>query len=177
MRSRHSAPFRPRPALLLGVSVLALACGRGTDRPADSARTAGPPVPAAVPDPATVTYAPALDITLSKFTRQPSGVYVRDDVVGRGAVATSGREVRVRYTGALTDGTVFDSSHVRGQPLAFTLGRGEVIKGWDEGMAGMHVGGTRTLIVPSALGYGPNSPPGIPPNSVLVFRVQLTGLH
>lgn len=164
---------------LLAAALLFVACRPGAEPAQDSARASAAAAvrPPAIPDPATVTYAPALGVTLSTFTRRPSGVYVRDDVAGRGAPATTGHGVRVRYTGAFPDGITFDSSHASGRPLAFVLGRGEVIKGWDEGMAGMRVGGTRTLVVPPALGYGANSPPGIPPNSVLVFRVKLVGVE
>ncbi len=172
MRRRH-------PAALLAAALLALACRPGAEPARDSAAAAAPAAAASPPiaDPATVTYAPALGIALAKFTRRPSGLYVRDDVVGRGAVATTGRGVLVRYTGFLTDGTTFDSTKASGRPLAFVVGRGEVIKGWDEGMEGMRVGGTRTLVVPPALGYGAGSPPGIPQNAVLVFRVKLAGVQ
>lgn len=172
--------MRPHcPVALLAAAVLSVACRPGAEPARDSARASAPAAvpPVANPDPATTTYAPALGVTLSTFTRRPSGVYVRDDAVGRGAVAIRGRGVLVRYSGALPDGSTIDSSHASGRPLAFVLGRGEVIKGWDEGMVGMRVGGTRTLVVPPALGYGAGSPPGIPPNAVLVFRVKLVGVQ
>jgi len=94
--------------------------------------------------------------------------------VGTGAEATAGQRVRVHYTGTLTNGQKFDSSHDRNQPFAFTLGAGEVIKGWDQGVAGMRVGGKRKLTIPPELGYGSRGfPPVIPPNSTLVFEVEL----
>src|SRR6476469_5176227 len=96
---------------------------------------------------------------------------------GTGAVAATGQKVRVHYTGWLTDGKKFDSSLDRGQPFAFQLGRGQVIKGWDQGVAGMKVGGKRKLTVPPELGYGARGFPGaIPPNSTLVFEVELVGV-
>jgi FKBP-type peptidyl-prolyl cis-trans isomerase len=104
----------------------------------------------------------------------PSGLKYIDNVVGTGTVATAGKTVVVHYSGYLKDGTKFDSSLDRGQPFPFPLGGGRVIKGWDEGVAGMKVGGKRRLIIPSALGYGPNGyPPVIPPNAELTFDVEL----
>jgi peptidylprolyl isomerase/FKBP-type peptidyl-prolyl cis-trans isomerase FkpA len=100
-----------------------------------------------------------------------------DLVVGDGEEATSGRKVTVHYTGTLTDGTKFDSSHDRRQPFSFTLGRGDVIQGWDQGVAGMRVGGKRKLTIPPELGYGARGFPGaIPPNATLVFEVELLGV-
>ena len=97
-----------------------------------------------------------------------------DIVVGTGQEATNGKKVTVHYTGTLTSGTKFDSSLDRNQPFTFTLGAGEVIKGWDLGVKGMKVGGKRKLTVPSDLGYGPNgAPPVIPPNAALVFEVEV----
>lgn len=106
----------------------------------------------------------------------PSGLKYHDDVVGQGASPRLGQRVSVHYTGWLTNGQKFDSSRDRGTPFSFTLGRGEVIKGWDEGVASMKVGGRRKLTIPPQLGYGPRGfPPVIPPNSVLVFDVELLG--
>ena len=102
---------------------------------------------------------------------------VEDLVVGTGAEAASGQKVRVHYTGWLTDGKKFDSSIDRGQPFAFQLGRGQVIKGWDQGVAGMKVGGVRKLTIPPSLGYGASGAGGaIPPNATLVFEVELLGV-
>jgi FKBP-type peptidyl-prolyl cis-trans isomerase len=97
-----------------------------------------------------------------------------DDVVkGKGPEAVRGKTVEVHYTGRLTDGTTFDSS-VGGAPFSFKLGAGEVIEGWDRGVAGMRVGGKRTLTLPPELGYGAaGAPPDIPPNATLVFEVEL----
>lgn len=93
---------------------------------------------------------------------------------GTGAQAASGQKVSVHYVGTLLDGRKFDSSRDRHDPFVFTLGRGEVIKGWDQGIAGMQVGGMRKLTIPSTLAYGARGfPPVIPPHATLVFEVEL----
>ena len=103
---------------------------------------------------------------------------IEDKTVGTGDVAVAGKNVTVHYTGWLTDGTKFDSSVDRGQPFQFPLGAGRVIKGWDEGVAGMKVGEKRKLTIPPDLGYGPQGmPPAIPPNSTLIFDVELLGVQ
>jgi FKBP-type peptidyl-prolyl cis-trans isomerase FkpA len=104
----------------------------------------------------------------------PDGLKYTDDKVGTGAEAQAGKTVTVHYTGWLLDGTKFDSSRDRNQPFLFPLGGGQVIKGWDEGVAGMKIGGKRTLIIPPELGYGARGAGGvIPPNSTLKFEVEL----
>jgi FKBP-type peptidyl-prolyl cis-trans isomerase FkpA len=110
-----------------------------------------------------------------------SGLQYQDTVVGTGAVAQAGQNVKVHYTGWLyndqTKGAKFDSSKDRGNPFAFGLGEGMVIKGWDEGVQGMKVGGTRVLVIPAALGYGARGAGGaIPPNATLMFEVDLLGV-
>ena len=106
-----------------------------------------------------------------------SGLIIEELTVGTGAEAAAGQYVSVHYTGWLTDGTKFDSSKDRGDPFAFPLGAGHVIKGWDEGVEGMKVGGTRKLTIPPALGYGARGAGGvIPPNATLVFEVELLGV-
>jgi FKBP-type peptidyl-prolyl cis-trans isomerase FkpA len=104
----------------------------------------------------------------------PSGLVIEELAVGTGEAAAAGRKVSVHYTGWLTDGSKFDSSKDRGDPFIFPLGRGHVIKGWDEGVAGMKVGGKRKLTIPPALGYGARGAGGvIPPNATLLFEVEL----
>jgi FKBP-type peptidyl-prolyl cis-trans isomerase len=99
---------------------------------------------------------------------------ITDHQVGTGAEASSGKRVTVHYTGTLENGSKFDSSVDRGQPFVFNLGRGEVIKGWDQGIAGMRVGGKRRLEIEPGLAYGNRGfPPVIPPNSTLFFEVEL----
>jgi FKBP-type peptidyl-prolyl cis-trans isomerase FkpA len=97
--------------------------------------------------------------------------------VGTGAEAAAGQRVKVHYAGTLTNGQKFDSSHDRNRPFDFVLGAGQVIKGWDQGVAGMKVGGKRRLTIPPELAYGARGfPPVIPPNSTLVFEVELLGV-
>ena len=112
--------------------------------------------------------------TAGKPVTTPSGLKYWDLKKGTGAVAKTGDPVKVHYTGWLTDGKKFDSSVDRGEPFAFKLGAGMVIKGWDEGVAGMKVGGKRQLRIPPNLGYGASGAGGvIPPNAELVFDVEL----
>ena len=107
----------------------------------------------------------------------PSGLTYQEITEGTGAEATKGAQVSVHYTGTLMDGTKFDSSKDRNQPFEFRLGAGQVIKGWDEGVAGMKIGGTRTLLIPPDLGYGARGAGGvIPANATLLFEVELLDL-
>ena len=106
-----------------------------------------------------------------------SGLKFIDEVLGNGTSPKSGQTVKVHYTGWLQNGTKFDSSVDRGQPFEFIIGVGQVIKGWDEGVSTMKVGGKRKLIIPPDLGYGSRGAGGsIPPNATLVFDVELLGL-
>jgi FKBP-type peptidyl-prolyl cis-trans isomerase FkpA len=107
-----------------------------------------------------------------------SGLQYQDIVLGDGATAQSGNTVTVHYTGWLTDSTKFDSSRDSGRPFSFVLGQGQVIRGWDEGVAGMKVHGRRKLVIPPHLGYGAQGAGGvIPPNATLVFDVELLDVH
>jgi FKBP-type peptidyl-prolyl cis-trans isomerase len=111
-------------------------------------------------------------------TEEVTELKIEDMVVGTGAEAVSGKTVSVHYTGWLTDGTKFDSSVDRGTPFEFQLGQGRVIRGWDEGVAGMKIGGKRKLTIPPEMGYGANGAGGvIPPNATLVFDVELLGVR
>jgi FKBP-type peptidyl-prolyl cis-trans isomerase len=111
--------------------------------------------------------------------KTPDGLVYWDIRVGNGETAKEGSHVRVHYTGWLTTGKKFDSSVDAGKPFDFTIGNGDVIKGWEEGVAGMRVGGKRQLRIPPALGYGAEGTPGgpIPPNATLIFDIQLLGVQ
>ncbi len=98
---------------------------------------------------------------------------IEDLAVGNGAEAVKGNIITVNYKGTLTDGTQFDSSYDRGEPFSFNLGAGQVIQGWEEGFVGMKVGGKRKLTIPPSMGYGSRDMGVIPPNSTLIFEVEL----
>jgi FKBP-type peptidyl-prolyl cis-trans isomerase len=142
---------------VFGGLILLAACRPGERAPRSEASQAG---------------GPTVDTTA--MTRTASGLRYRDVTVGQGAEATPGHQVKVHYTGWLLNGKKFDSSRDRGEPFDFGLGGQQVIAGWDEGVAGMKVGGRRTLLIPPDLGYGAGgAPPDIPPGATLVFDVEL----
>jgi len=141
------------------VAILAIAYGCGKSEKASAPSASGP----------------------MKVNGQPtttsSGLQYWDIVVGSGPTAAPGNMVHVHYSGFLTNGEKFDSSRDRGEPFSFPLGAGQVIKGWDEGVAGMKVGGQRQLRIPPELGYGAAGAGGaIPPNATLIFDVELLGV-
>ena len=113
----------------------------------------------------------------SKFTTTASGLKYYDMVAGSGDAAAAGQTVKVNYTGWLEDGTQFDTSVGSGSPFSFTLGKGSVIPGWDEGLVGMKVGGKRQLIIPAALGYGDAGSGIIPGGATLIFEVELVEIQ
>ena len=131
---------------------------------------------------AAVTPLRRSDAATNQVIEMPSGLKYTDTKTGDGAAAAAGNKVSVHYTGWLYNngakGTKFDSSVDRGQPFQFTLGAHQVIAGWDEGVAGMKVGGKRTLIIPPELGYGARGAGGvIPPNATLMFDIELLGVQ
>lgn len=127
----------------------------------------------------TIKRAPRTVVTAkpSPVGTTPSGLIYVITRHGEGLQPKTGDKVLVHYTGVLTNGMKFDSSLDRGQPFAFELGAGRVIKGWDEGIAKLHVGDQATLIIPSALGYGPKGIGTIPPDATLIFVVELVGIQ
>jgi FKBP-type peptidyl-prolyl cis-trans isomerase FkpA len=118
-----------------------------------------------------------LGVDLAAMTKTSTGLQFKDLVAGTGAEAVKGKEARVHYTGWLPDGTKFDSSKDRNEPFSFRVGGRMVIAGWDEGVAGMKVGGVRKLVIPPNLGYGARGVDIIPPNATLVFDVELLGVR
>jgi len=140
---------------LLSLLVFAAACGSRDDAAAGG-------------------FNPELGVDTTRMTRAPAGLWYTDVAVGQGDEAVPGRTVTVHYTGWLPDGKTFDSSRDRGEPFAFTLGAGQVITGWDEGVKGMMPGGRRKLVLPPEMAYGDGgAPPDIPPGATLVFDVEV----
>ena len=173
---------RTLAGLAMLLVLLAVGCNQTSTTHTTSTATGGTESPpsAAAPNtttsPAPGTSAPSA--TSGQEQMLPGGLKYVDETVGDGAIAEAGKTVSVHYTGWLTDGTKFDSSLDRGQPFSFRLGAGQVIRGWDQGVSGMRVGGKRKLTIPPDLGYGASgSPPVIPPNATLVFEVQLLGVQ
>jgi FKBP-type peptidyl-prolyl cis-trans isomerase len=149
----------------LAVAVLALsACSDS-----DAGNPSGPS------DPATEVFASSLGVNLAQMTQVADRLYVQDLAVGSGAEATSGKQLRMRYTGWLRTGSQFDSN-TSANGFGFVLGVGQVIEGWDIGVSGMRVGGRRRLVFGSRYGYGPSGSGPIPPNATLVFDVELVSI-
>ena len=125
-------------------------------------------------DPATATFASALNVSISSMTKTASGLYTKDLIVGTGATAAAGYTARVSYTGWLINGSKFDTSEGKSPGyFEFLMNAGQVIKGWDEGVRGMREGGKRQLVIPPGLGYGTGGSGDIPANAILVFEITL----
>jgi len=178
-------------ALILAGALLAAAPGCGNKdtgdtggaggTPSASTSASAPAAPAPAPPSADISHTPATTKVNGKtvtLKATPSGLQFYDIKVGTGASPDAGQTAAVQYTGALPDGTKFDSSYDHGtDPFEFPVGGGQVIKGWDEGVATMKPGGKRRLVIPPDLAYGANSPtPAIPPNATLVFDVELVAV-
>jgi len=166
-------------ALLLPLAAACSSADRGEpadETPAADTAPAGAAAPADTSSPEAV---PALEskeaeVNDPELTKTASGLQYKDLAPGSGATAQSGKVAVVHYTGWLVDGTKFDSSLDRGEPFEFPVGGGRVIKGWDEGVAGMKIGGKRRLVIPPDLGYGAQGAGGvIPPDATLIFEVEL----
>lgn len=158
----HTA--RTARALLASLAIVAAsACGDSTS-----------PGPS---NPATETYASSLGVNIASMTKVSDQLYYQDLVVGTGTPAGVGRTVTMIYTGWLTNGTQFDTDVGKTPLFSFTIGHGDVIPGWDLGVPGMRVGGTRLLVIGSDLAYGSGGRGTIPKNATLVFKVQLTNVQ
>jgi FKBP-type peptidyl-prolyl cis-trans isomerase len=175
--------------LLSGAAMMVVGCSQGDQSAVktDQSTTNTPAAPSAaevstlkpVGPSATQPAAVSVPVANPQPRITASGLGIIEVAEGNGPVAKAGDNVAVNYTGKLADGTKFDSSYDRNEPIQFPLGAGHVIKGWDEGIAGMKVGGKRKLIIPPDLGYGATGTPGgpIPPNATLYFDVELMAIN
>ena len=168
---------RRRWSGVLTMTLVAIGCRSAAPNAAVTDEIAGAPVVEAAAGEATpfagIEFAEALNVVPLAMERHPAGLLWRDIEVGTGTPAMPGREVRMTYIAYLPDGTEVDRTPPGRPPLAFTLGNGTVIRGWDLGVRGMKVGGTRQLVIPPRLAYGARSVGRIPRNATLVFVVRL----
>jgi peptidylprolyl isomerase len=173
-------PSRLLPLALIVLALSLAACGGNDNETSSASGTAPPPTATPTPEPTTQPSADPKDTKTKPVIAKPSGdppakLVIEDLVRGKGPAAKKGDTVSVQYVGASwSTGEEFDASWDRGQPFDFRLGGGEVIAGWDEGVAGMRKGGRRKLVIPPDMGYGPaGSPPVIAPDETLIFVVDL----
>ena len=129
------------------------------------------------PDITSITFAPSLNVDLSQMTKTTQGIYHRDLVTGSGDVVQGSSRIRAHYSGWLPNGTKFDENLAPSVPLNVQLGQGALIAGWEIGIPGMKVGGTRQLVIPPSMGYGAAGRGPIPPNSYLVFVVEMVSIQ
>lgn len=155
-------------AVMLGAAIGAVAAVAPMCAHAQSKRDVDPPLD-------TAQFAPELEVDLAASRRVTRGLYTRDLIVGDGRTATRGDEITVRYVGRLTDGRAFTTASE--PPATFKLGARTVIDGWERGLSGMRVGGLRQLVIAPDLGYGKKGADPIPPNSVLVFEIELLSVR
>ncbi len=172
-------------AVVLGLGGLFIMQQTSQKNPLENNNITSSTAPAPSSNAADATQTPTIQITQTpepieqnssqsgSMITMPDGLKIQDLKVGGGQEAKSGSTVTVNYLGTLENGTKFDSSYDRNQPFTTQIGVGTVIKGWDEGIVGMKIGGKRKLIIPAELGYGAQAAGTIPPNSVLVFEVEL----
>lgn len=163
--------LKPSLLIVLSTGILLIGCAKKEVPPAQQSTQAAKEV---APPPAS-----GIPTVVGDTVTTPSGLKYIEITVGQGASPTLGQIVSAHYTGWLTNGSRFDSSRDRGQPLEFTLGAGRVIKGWEEGLASMKVGGRRMLIIPPSLGWGDRGTPGgpIPPGATTIFDVELVATN
>jgi FKBP-type peptidyl-prolyl cis-trans isomerase len=154
-----------RSALLLPLA-LALAASCGSDSTGPSALTIEE-----------TTFDPSLGIDLATFTRNSNGLYFKELVVGPGAIAQDAQQVGVYYKGQRVNAAIFDQRQAPQAPFTFRIGSGQVVAGFDQGVRGMRVGGKRQVIIPPALGYGSQGSGPIPPNSILIFTLDLASVQ
>jgi FKBP-type peptidyl-prolyl cis-trans isomerase FkpA len=167
-----------RVTSILSCLILAAFVACGDETPGDEEReiydTEPPPAEVGPDTAAAASFAPELDVDLGTFERSSTGLYVKDLAAGDGPAVAAGQTAVVHYTGWLADGTRFQSSLDGNEPFAFPIGAGQVIPAWEEGIAGMKVGGRRKLVVPPDLAYGAQGAGAlIPPNATIVFEVDL----
>ena len=156
-----------------GLATGNFACGPKTDTAPPVVPPASTPIPVSNTPTGIVPAEKQPAAKVKEKVKLQDGLEYTDVIVGTGAFPADGQKVFVHYIGTLKDGTKFDSSVDRGQPFVFELGGGQVIKGWDEGVRTMKIGGVRKLVIPPALGYGAKDMGKIPPNSTLYFDIQL----
>jgi FKBP-type peptidyl-prolyl cis-trans isomerase FkpA len=158
-----------KKALLYALPIVCLSactCDKNQDAAKESSTTSG--------ESATTATGEGSETAPGEPTTDATGLEITDIKAGQGAEAVDGSQVTVHYTGTLTNGTTFDSSVSRNEPFVFELGKGHVIKGWEQGVKGMKVGGKRKLVIPPALAYGEQGAGSvIPPNSTLIFEIEL----